>query len=661
MLLNKIIIEGFKPFQDRMEINVSNPYENDQNIVLIGAMNGVGKTSLLEAINLCLYGAKNNVVLNWFNKNNALQKKYKIYISLSFDDKGDIIEVTRSYSIPKNLASPKYSDIESALTVCSNGEVFRNSEQTENFLNLKIPKNISQFFFFDGEKVQKIVVDGFSRKEIQESVEALLGIELLKKLHADLKKVIADERKKYQNVSDASKPDREKELEGLKQDLEAVINDIEELAKDIKEREEEKEQLEKIFEERFGKFPDIVEDKKEKEIELKYLKKEIGKIDDSISRFCKEDLAVALLSNFLPDLKDQIRKERAFKDEQRNFEGKNELVNRIIGSLFEEECIICKQHIQFDREELFWKISDKLFEQPSEGMEMILDLSEKEGASIIMVQVEENYRKIINFKETLKQKENVTNRLQVTEKRLGALELEKEEEENFKEIQNEILEIKNFLDRCNAEKSSRTDEKNQLEDVISVKERDLYKIYERHEKKKEASRIVEHGRKLNSVIEKYIEIYRTKKVKELENNLSDIFQKIFAKQFVREIAINEKTLNITLKTDKKEIINYNLFGAGEKEIFAISFLWALSKTSNLELPIIIDTPLARLDHTYRERLIHSYFPFVSKQVIILSQDEEIVPDSKFYKMLRPSIYLEKTLKYDDLNNKTTVDDGYFVN
>lgn len=660
MLLNKIIIKGFKPFQDQIEIDVSNPYQNDQNIALIGAMNGVGKTSLLEAINLCLYGAKNSVIFNWFNKNNALQGKYEIYISLSFDDNGDTIDVSRTYSIPKNTANQNYSDIESVLKVSRNGEFFKESEKAENFLKLKIPKNISQFFFFDGEKIQEIVGDGFSRNDIRESVEALLGIELLKKLYEDLKKVIADERKKYQNISDASIPSREKEVEGLKEKLETVIENIQELKKDIEEREEEKGHLKNIFEERFGKFPDVIEDKKEKEIELKHLKKELYKIDDSLSKFCKENLAVVLLSNFLPDLKDQIRKERAFKDDQRNFEEKNELVNRIIENLFEEECIICKRQVQFDREELFREISDRLFDQPSEDMEIMLDLSEKEEANILNIRAEENYRKIIEFKEKLRQKENFTNRLQTTEKKLGALELEKDDKETFKEIQNKILETEKLLGRRNAEKSDLTDTKKQLEDDISVKERELNRKYETYEKKRDTNRIVEYGRKLNRVIEKYIEIYRTKKVKELEKNLSDIFQRIFAKKLVQKIIINEKTLSITLKTDKNEIIRYK-FSAGENEIFAISFLWALSKTSNLELPIIIDTPLARLDHAYREKLIRSYFPFASKQVIILSQNEEIVPGSEFYEILRDSLYLEKTLKYNHLNNKTTVDDGYFVN
>ncbi|OQX00555.1 MAG: DNA sulfur modification protein DndD [Desulfobacteraceae bacterium IS3] len=623
-------------------------------------MNGVGKTSLLEAVNLCLYGGKNNIIFNWFNKNNKLENKYYIYVSLSFHDNENTVEVIRTYSIPSPLAKPKINDIKSTLTVKYNDEIFENPDRAEDFLTLKIPKNISQFFFFDGEKIQEIVNDGFSKDDIRESVEALLGIELLKKLYEDLKKVIADERKNYPNISDASIPNREKEIEDLKNELETAIAGVQDLEKDIKENEEEKEQLTKAFEERFGKFPDIIENKKELEIERRNLKKENDKLDDSINNFCKESLSFVLLTNFLPELKNQIKKERTFKNDRRAFEEKNELVNKIIENLFGKECIICKRPVQFDREKLFQEISSRIFKQSPEQIDVILDSSEKEDASILNLNLEENYRKILDFKNMLNQKEDITNRLQDIEKKFRASELEKEDETNFQEIHKKISEKEKFIGRRKAEWSDLREKKSKLEDDIAIKERDLNKVYENYEKKKEANRLVEYSGKLNCVIEKYIEIYRTNKIKELEKNLFDIFIKIFAKK-IQEIKINEKTLDITLKEDENKSINYREFSAGEKEIFAISFLWALSKTSNLELPIIIDTPLARLDHNYRESLIRHYFPFASKQVIILSQNEEIVPDSEFHKMLNPSIYLEKTLTYDYSDNKTTICDGYFIN
>ena len=75
--------------------------------------------------------------------------------------------------------------------------------------------------------------------------------------------------------------------------------------------------------------------------------------------------------------------------------------------------------------------------------------------------------------------------------------------------------------------------------------------------------------------------------------------------------------------------------AGEKQLMVISLLWALAKCSKRKLPVIIDTPLSRLDSNHRETLIKSYFPNASEQTIILSTDSEITSD--YYMMMKENI------------------------
>ena len=55
----------------------------------------------------------------------------------------------------------------------------------------------------------------------------------------------------------------------------------------------------------------------------------------------------------------------------------------------------------------------------------------------------------------------------------------------------------------------------------------------------------------------------------------------------------------------------------------ISLLWALAICSKRKLPVIIDTPLSRLDSNHRTTLVQTYFPNASEQTIILSTDTEI--------------------------------------
>lgn len=86
-------------------------------------------------------------------------------------------------------------------------------------------------------------------------------------------------------------------------------------------------------------------------------------------------------------------------------------------------------------------------------------------------------------------------------------------------------------------------------------------------------------------------------------------------------------------------------------------MWALAKCSGKNLPIIIDTPLARLDSVHRIALINKYFPNASKQTIILSTDVEI--DDEYYGKIEKYVGNEFTLVYDDEQKRSTIEEGYF--
>ena len=95
----------------------------------------------------------------------------------------------------------------------------------------------------------------------------------------------------------------------------------------------------------------------------------------------------------------------------------------------------------------------------------------------------------------------------------------------------------------------------------------------------------------------------------------------------------------------------------DQQLMVISLLWALAICSKKKLPVIIDTPLSRLDSAHREALIKTYFPNASEQTIILSTDSEI--DERYYSMMKDSVGDEYTLNYCDKTRTTTIKPGYF--
>lgn len=97
--------------------------------------------------------------------------------------------------------------------------------------------------------------------------------------------------------------------------------------------------------------------------------------------------------------------------------------------------------------------------------------------------------------------------------------------------------------------------------------------------------------------------------------------------------------------------------AGEKQIYAISILEALGKTSGRKLPIIIDTPLGRLDSHHRDKLVENYFPTASHQVVILSTDTEI--DKDYIRLIEDDIAKTYEICFDGKSKSSHIKQGYF--
>jgi DNA sulfur modification protein DndD len=75
--------------------------------------------------------------------------------------------------------------------------------------------------------------------------------------------------------------------------------------------------------------------------------------------------------------------------------------------------------------------------------------------------------------------------------------------------------------------------------------------------------------------------------------------------------------------------------SGEKQLFAIAFIYSLAKLSGRLMPFVIDTPLGRLDQQHRRRFIAEFLPNASHQIILLSTDTEIV--GQLYERVRPLV------------------------
>jgi DNA sulfur modification protein DndD len=149
-----------------------------------------------------------------------------------------------------------------------------------------------------------------------------------------------------------------------------------------------------------------------------------------------------------------------------------------------------------------------------------------------------------------------------------------------------------------------------------------------------------------------------KRIKELELKIFDCFRFIAQKHsIIQRIDINPETLKIRLIDYTGGELMKTQLSAGEKQIFAISILWGLAQCSGYQMPVIVDTPLGRLDSNHRANFLKRYLPHASKQVVVLSTDEEI--NGKYYDMIKPYTNDVYTLIYNEEEKSSSIIHGYF--
>jgi DNA sulfur modification protein DndD len=193
---------------------------------------------------------------------------------------------------------------------------------------------------------------------------------------------------------------------------------------------------------------------------------------------------------------------------------------------------------------------------------------------------------------------------------------------------------------------------------LSRAERMLEKVEDKIQSNSKATRRLSMVSKTQDALSEYQQRLTEAKLSVLEGSVTECFNRLFRKEdTIQKISIDPVSFKVTLKDRRGNLIPKSQLSAGEKQIYSISFLWGLAKTSGRPLPVIIDTPLGRLDSTHRNNLIERYFPYAGHQVILLSTDTEI--DNNHFEMLAPHISHCYHLKYDSKSGSTTPHEEYF--
>lgn len=635
----------------------------DKNIVLIGGMNGRGKTTILEAIFIALYGNRattaiqdrkmntySKILNSRFNKNAEDTIAY-VEVSFLMDDKGkQELLIHRSWK----LSDKRKSTIDE-LEVRVNGQLDSVLAQNWNFYVEEIlPLSIARFFFFDNEQISEIAEEE-SFERIKNSIKAIMGITTIDTLQADLTKLLKDKTSQLTRTENSQ----------FKSDYETVTKETEKIRKNIEEENKKQRKLESDI---------FILNGKINKLENSFWEKGgyLGTKHDSLKE--KQEQCISKMNEVMSKI------EHVIMDAKTPLFLCGDLLKRTLLTCEKNEEIMMQKKSNRIVQEIRKKLFDRVMEtfHNTETCNVILDLLDKEFSTYEQTDVDDNYYMISSLSYNLLQRlcENDIKDIfnicidlldEYTDIDEELIRLKSHLNNEIDEIESKVLyqEIKGVEE----EKTAKELELKYIEKEIfnlntrlrelSKKETELFsQIAEIETQEIETTRIVKYANNTLKIMDEFKLRLQRRKVERLEENITHCFQYLVGKQnMVKRVNIEAESLNIMLiGTDGGELLKSQL-SAGEKQIFAISVLWGLALSSGYQVPIVIDTPMGRLDSVHRKNFVKKYLPKASSQVIVLSTDEEIYGEYLAY--VEPYVSKFYTLQYDEENEKSTIIEGYF--
>lgn len=667
MILHKLTVSNVGLFRGRQTITLT-PNTNKP-IILIGGMNGVGKTTLLDAVRLCLYGKRslgNRISHNEYH--NYLSEI--IHRSPTANSSIDYASVSLEFEYARDGEKKRHTverswkrqrggeTVKEILTIYENDRLNTEFEKEnwQDYINELIPIEVSQFFFFDGENVRKLVDDSGHDVFLRESIKALFGLNLVDRLQSDLNIYLNRLVKRDSPESVQEEIAKvELEIENLRNKLADIEVESEKIATQIDDLESEIEQQEHRLATEGGNY---AQQRGNLQRQQEQLQTNIENLENEIRIQCEELFPFALVPENLERLKAQLLKELQLD----KWKAKNSALKAHKNLLLE--------HLPSDE---FWagislkpaqisKIQNKVASLLTDQLECPEELR---GFKKIRERSPSEYNCVLEWIDACLNKvpqefRALNDALKIARSKLKKVEntLQKAPPEDvLKPIIEYLSELNKTLGQLQKQKEDRDETICSLTDQIEGAEQRRDMLYRTQQLRQAHIKRPKQVENVQEVLAEYTAQLTQAKIVTLSNAIVEGFNQLSHKpDRIKSVELNPQTFAVTLYDTNNRSILKDELSAGEQQIYTTALLWGLAKTSGKPLPMILDTPLGRLDSNHRQLLIEHYFPYASHQVVLLSTDTEII--GHLLSLLQPHISHAFQLVYQQTVGHTTIEKGY---
>ncbi|MCL2249228.1 MAG: DNA sulfur modification protein DndD [Oscillospiraceae bacterium] len=646
MKIKKLLLMNFGVYAGFHEIDFT-PITDNKPIVLLGGYNGFGKTTVLEAILLCLYGKRSHAL----SKNKLAYNKYlSKYINRNDSTLETSIGVIFSAEIDSTIVELSVlrcwqecsTGIREELSVSINGNFDRIfTDDWDNQMENLMPIGISRFFLFDGEKVAELVADSTEEK-LTQAIKVLLGVNVVEQLEEDLTLII----NKNKITKEIEANDAEvKHLQGQKDSLQAELNIIQHKTALLRNENEKKEKRLQTCETRFLSSGGAIFGKQETTLQKRInVEKELRVVQSDLHEKLSGAAPLLMVMDLLNCANDTAMLERDCEILNHEIEG----VEHVIEGIDVPELLLHRfERMKESRQTLLNEITDNTLSISPAGRERLMQL-----CSSLSMNEFRNIESVIARKnelhEQLQESDNYLS-VEIDEKKLKKLITE------MKSLNRDMA--KNQIQIELYEKDIASKEQALNNTILSLDRLTTDRLAQ-YAINDSSARLAKYSLMAKCILEQYSQKLQQMKTEKLSKKVTEKFHAIVGKRkLIGNILFNPNTLSMELYDDSGKPFSRNQLSAGEQQLLSTAIVWGIVEYTDLEFPMIIDTPLARLDSMHRELFAENYVPNAGKQVIIFSTDAEIV--NGLEERLDRFIAAKYLLHYDETTKSTSIKEGYF--
>ena len=669
MILHKLTLNNVGLFRGKQTLHLTPNGKGP--IILIGGMNGAGKTTLLDTVRLCLYGRRalgNRVSQNEYydylssmihRAPNLAMPLNHAAVSLEFEyaHGGE----TKQYQVERAWRQQGLNrrTISEGLTISENNLLYTEfeAEHWQDRVDELIPIGVSQFFFFDGEDIQKLADDSRHDLYLAESIKSLLGLNLVERLQSDLR-IYANRLLKRDSPEPMQKDIEtvESEISDLESALRDVYTHAESLDSEVEKLEAQIARQELRIAAEGGSYAEKRESLK---LQQEQLHADIEALENDIRDLCGELFPFAIVPELLRRLGNRLLKEIKLDE----WEAKNsalktqntEVLETLASATFWDDNFLSAPQIDVVRAKIAPLLKTQL-ERPKtlRGFKKIRDRSPSEYDRLLewidtcLDDVPQEFREL---NETLKEAQLELQKVEQDLQRVPT-------EEVLRPLIEKLSTLNQTLGQLRKQEQDADQSIRSLSYQLEVAERKLEKLLHTQQLGEAHVQRQKRVEDVQSVLAAYTAQLTQAKIATLGNAIVAGFNQLSHKpDRVKRVELDPQTFAVTLYDTHNRALLKEELSAGEKQIYTTALLWALAKTSGKALPMILDTPLGRLDSSHRQLLVERYFPYASHQVVLLSTDTEIT--GHLLPLLEPNISHTLHLAYQHAEGCTTIEDGYF--